>query len=423
MDRPTTPEDLEKIIEIEHEIYELNEPPKEIQWGELHRNGYHFGISYLHQFYTSRNYYVMHKLWDATNGYEQEVKDALRLLLLSYNASHCTLMTRVVAKKNAKDFILRGIERKAKSFFEAYKMYQKALFREIDKYIIEICKRAVPDARIFNEDAFKSNHVNLACGWDLVITNPPYVRYQTLKTNPEIGLPDGTELRENLIEHISNSGILDAREKQLYIEITKGYSGLSDDEMVFSCVMGFDIDPLAVVLAKVNWIMAMRDLFPYHTGQIIIPVYHADSLFVATPITHKMPSNSRDTYIMHFDRNKVEIPGHMLTPSRRRTFDAFMSICYRYAMKRAEQKESELTEEQVDIILSTIEMESQIVPSDLERQAQRIAAYGLIIQLESLQRQGRNGIWYFILNNSYKPGLVANQFNCIVSSRIRLENI
>lgn len=188
------------------------------------------------------------------------------------------------------------------------------------------------------------------------------------------------------------------------------------DEIVFSCVMGFDIDPLAVMLAKVNWVMSMRDLFPYHSGQITIPVYHADSLFVATPITHNMPSNSQDSYVMHFDKNRVEIPGHMLTPSHRRTFDAFMSICYKCAMKRAEQKESNLTEKQIDYVLTSVESESSVVLSHAERQAQRVAAYNLILQLEDLQRQGRNGIWYFILNNSYKPGLVANQFNCIVSN-------
>lgn len=190
----------------------------------------------------------------------------------------------------------------------------------------------------------------------------------------------------------------------------------AQDELLFSCVMGFDIDPLAVMLAKVNWVMAMRDLFPYHVGQIIIPVYHADSLFVATPITHNMPSNSQDSYVMYFDNNKVEIPGHMLTPTHRRNFDAFMSICYKFAMKRAGQKESSLTDSQIDYVLSSVESESSIVLSHTERQAQRVAAYSLILQLEGLQRQGRNGIWYFILNNSYKPGLVTNQFNCIVSN-------
>ena len=99
---------------------------------------------------------------------------------------------------------------------------------DIDKDVIGMCNNTIPEARILIEDAFKSEEVNISDGWDLVITNPPYVRYQTLKSNPEIGLPDGKELRENLITHIQQSVLLDDSERRLYLEIAKKYSGLSD---------------------------------------------------------------------------------------------------------------------------------------------------------------------------------------------------
>lgn len=99
---------------------------------------------------------------------------------------------------------------------------------DIDKDVIGMCNNTIPEARILIKDAFKSEEVNITDGWDLVITNPPYVRYQTLKSNPEIGLPDGKELRESLIKHIQKSMLLDDRERQLYLEIAKKYSGLSD---------------------------------------------------------------------------------------------------------------------------------------------------------------------------------------------------
>lgn len=99
---------------------------------------------------------------------------------------------------------------------------------DIDEDVLGMCNKTVPKARILIKDAFKSKEVNITDGWDLVITNPPYVRYQTLKSNPEIGLPDGKELRENLINHIQQSMLLDDRERQLYLEIANKYSGLSD---------------------------------------------------------------------------------------------------------------------------------------------------------------------------------------------------
>jgi hypothetical protein len=99
---------------------------------------------------------------------------------------------------------------------------------DIDKDVIDICNNVIPEAKIINKDAFRSEEINIANGWDLVITNPPYIRYQTLKSNPKIGLPNGDELRNNLIAHIKYSKILNDKEKQLYLEIIKNYSGLSD---------------------------------------------------------------------------------------------------------------------------------------------------------------------------------------------------
>lgn len=188
------------------------------------------------------------------------------------------------------------------------------------------------------------------------------------------------------------------------------------DRIIFSCSMGFDIDPLAVMLAKVNWVMAMKDLFPLHKGSVVIPVYHADSLFVATPVSHNLSDEKQGVYGLHFDGNRVDIPSYMLTAEYRSTFDAFMAKCYKLAMVRALNEESELTEGQIDSLVAAIKTEANIPQTKEEEQAQRVAAYALILQLERLQREGRNGIWYFILNNSYRPGLVEKQFNCIISN-------
>ena len=99
---------------------------------------------------------------------------------------------------------------------------------DIDKDVIDKCKDNIPEAKIVRDNAFISTEINTVDGWDLVITNPPYIRYQTLRRNPEIGLPDGRELRKSLIKHIQQSTILNGREKKLYLEIANGYSGLSD---------------------------------------------------------------------------------------------------------------------------------------------------------------------------------------------------
>lgn len=109
-DRKVNDEDRILIKTLEEREFEGSDMPREICWGELHRAGYHLGITHLHQFYTKRNYTVMYRLWELTKQYPDSVRDALQLLLLSYNATHCTMMTRVVAKRNAKDFVLTGAQ-------------------------------------------------------------------------------------------------------------------------------------------------------------------------------------------------------------------------------------------------------------------------------------------------------------------------
>jgi 16S rRNA G966 N2-methylase RsmD len=85
-------------------------PVEEIPWGDLYRSGYHKGITYAHHFYTPRNLLVMATLWEKIEKAPEALRPALRLLVLSYNATHATLMTRVVVKSGGKNFVLTGAQ-------------------------------------------------------------------------------------------------------------------------------------------------------------------------------------------------------------------------------------------------------------------------------------------------------------------------
>ena len=189
------------------------------------------------------------------------------------------------------------------------------------------------------------------------------------------------------------------------------------DAIAFSCVMGFDIDPLAVMLAKVNWIIAMQDLFPLHQGDITVPIYHADSLFVDTPIMRRMVGADGETYTFRFDRDEVALPGFLFQAEHRRLFDAFMAKIHHISMARAvETNPGTLCFSLVDRLIEATEADSDTVLEATERETLFAPAIQLIMELERLQREGRNGIWHFILCNSYRPSLSRRQFNCIISN-------
>jgi hypothetical protein len=140
--RPPTPEDHEVIARVAKSRPPKCAPNADLVWGELRRTGYHVGIEKLHHFYTKRNFIAMATLIELAAAFPENVRDALRLLVLSYNSSHSTLMTRVVLKKGQNDFVLtgsqsgvlyisglpveknivEGVRRKSKAFIDSFHM-------------------------------------------------------------------------------------------------------------------------------------------------------------------------------------------------------------------------------------------------------------------------------------------------------------
>ena len=108
--RPISKDDLEVLKRIDETSIPDSVPRVEIPWGDLYRRGYHQGMTHLHHFYTRRNLIVFSRLWEYTARYSGAVREALRFWLLSYNASHATIMTRIVAKSGLKDFVLTSAQ-------------------------------------------------------------------------------------------------------------------------------------------------------------------------------------------------------------------------------------------------------------------------------------------------------------------------
>lgn len=108
--RPPIEDDQTLLRRINRHPIPETVPVVPIPWGDLYRSGYHVGLSHLHHFYTRRNLIVFATLWRHTLSYRGKLQRALRFWLLSYNASHATIMTRVVAKKKQRDLIVTSAQ-------------------------------------------------------------------------------------------------------------------------------------------------------------------------------------------------------------------------------------------------------------------------------------------------------------------------
>jgi len=108
--RPILAQDRTLLRKIKNEAIPDSVPNVSIPWGDLYRSGYHKGITHLHHFYTRRNLIIFARLCERTKHYKGEIRDALRFWLLSYNASHATNMTRVVAKSGQKNLVVTSAQ-------------------------------------------------------------------------------------------------------------------------------------------------------------------------------------------------------------------------------------------------------------------------------------------------------------------------
>lgn len=203
-------EDRELLEQIAKVKLPRSAPNADIEWGELRRAGYHQGIDKLHHFYTKRNFIAMATLMDLASAFPSNVRDALRLLVLSYNASHSTLMTRVVLKKGQSDFvltgsqsgvlyisglpveknILEGVRRKSKAFIDSFRLLHGSRSKVV---VHNASSEAMP---------LKARSV------DYIFTDPPfggYIPYAELNQINELWLGRTTDRSREVIVSPSQS--------------------------------------------------------------------------------------------------------------------------------------------------------------------------------------------------------------------------
>jgi DNA modification methylase len=202
--REANKNDLKIIREIPKKYILGEVPVHPINWGVLHRKGYHKGITHLHHFYTDRNLIVFSRLWEKINDYPVDQHDVLKLLLLSYNTSHSTLMSRVVVKKQSTDFVITGAQSGVlyisnlpaeKNIFEGLKRKITTLSKAFD-----LVSKSKSTVTVFNESSTSLGLDNQFVSY--VFTDPPfgdYIPYSEINQINEAWLGQITNSDEEVV--------------------------------------------------------------------------------------------------------------------------------------------------------------------------------------------------------------------------------
>jgi len=167
-------------------------------------------------------------------------------------------------------------------------------------------------------------------------------------------------------------------------------------DVILRNIAGIDLNPLAVMAARVNLLLAVADLLPYRRGEVELPIYLADSIL--TP--------SRGDNLFEQDRRILETAvGRLPVPD---VIDT-----------RAEmEKLTDLLEEYVrgefalDAFLARCR---QDLPDVVANPHSEAVLQELFERLSDLHRRGMDGIWARVLKNAFMP-LFLQPFDYVVGN-------
>lgn len=200
-----------------------------------------------------------------------------------------------------------------------------------------------------------------------------------------------------------------------------GFAGLSRNDraqVLCEVITGFDIDPVAVMFAKVSWLIAAQGSLAPFDGSFptSIPIYHADSLFAITPLAQSVSPTLADNFELDLDGTVLTLPGFLAEPAKQPFFDDYTDALYAIAQTYASTPGGVVVLTDVQSISASAQVNSGVILSAPE--IAEIEVFGLQFSnhLTNLERSGRNGLWLHMLKNGYRPALVRGKFNAVVTN-------
>ena len=239
--RKASLEDKENLNVMVNNMDRSHIPEYQLNWGILYRKGYHKGITHLHHFYTDRNLIVFSRLWDRIKLVPKEYQDSLRLLLLSYNASHSTLMSRVVMKQKSTDFVITGAQ--SGVLYISSIPVEKNILEGVKRKITTLSKafqtveKSKSTVSVFNKSSTEIDQPTESI--DYVFTDPPfgdYIPYSEINQINEAWLGSLTDqTNEVIINNSQDKSIMEYGElmQKVFSEINKVLKPEGKTSLVF----------------------------------------------------------------------------------------------------------------------------------------------------------------------------------------------
>lgn len=181
----------------------------------------------------------------------------------------------------------------------------------------------------------------------------------------------------------------------------KGVDPRETLDQITKNIVGFDLNPLAVISARTNYLLAIGDLLKHKKGEITIPIYLCDSI--------NPPSARKQSDLLDLEAGQYRIStsvGTFRFPDvlvKKEHIQA-VTVILEDGVKRGLSR---------DLLLAHVE--SELNDKDLTKAKFERALGETYEKLLDLERKGINGIWARIIKNAFAP-LFMKRFDLIIGN-------
>jgi len=193
---------------------------------------------------------------------------------------------------------------------------------------------------------------------------------------------------------------------------------------ILSSVVGIDINPVAVIMARANYLLAIKDLLPI-TETLRIPVYLANALILQTK-TEKDPNIN----ISVFKIPGLESDEYFILPADKDLLDKIGLDNLDKLVELSEELVSEIrddvirTDKALSLAEKLISKYLGIVYTKngfeiLDEKTKKILAYFVVKNAQLLWKyikENKDTFWTFVLKNTYKPLFYKEAFSFVVGN-------
>jgi len=177
-------------------------------------------------------------------------------------------------------------------------------------------------------------------------------------------------------------------------------------EHILENVVGIDIHPLAVIITKTNYLLALGDLFKKRRKPVALPIYLADSIRLPQMEGQMEMGAPLPGFKLEIDGKRIIIPEILIHDPQ--LYDEAIEASKEFARNFAGREGGD-----EKTFLNFLGKASPKMAAD---ETLSLALYNLAGAMKELIEKRRDTIWAFILKNLYKPLFLKGNFDIVLGN-------